>query len=344
MALRLLSGLLRLPPLRGKLESAPVTMRALFFILVALVLSPVVRAQEKGEAYMVVEANSGKVLMAANSGVQRPIASLTKIATAVITVDWADATGADLTKIIATVPPAALAFGGANPLSLQAGDRLTLRDALYSAMLGSDNIAATTIADHVGREMLRARGKEGDGVAAFVNEMNELAKALGMSKTRFANPHGLELPKQKLYSTAADVARLSIYAMRKSGITFVVRQKERQISVTGADGGKREYKVRNTNEMIGEPNILGLKTGTTTPAGACLSISAERDNLVRELPNGDKKVTPRRLIVVVLNNADRFNRARGLIPAGWAKYDAWVAAGAPVQDRESELLEVPNLR
>jgi len=319
-------------------------MRALFLILVALVLSPVVRAQEKGEAFMVVEANSGKVLMAANSGVQRPIASLTKIATAVIAVDWADATGADFSKITIPVPASALTIGGPNPLALQAGDSLSMADAMYSAMLGSDNMAAMAIADYVGREMLRARGKEGDGVAAFVAEMNELGKAIGLSKTRFGNPHGLELPKQKGYSTAADVAKLSIYAMRKPRLTFIVRQKERQISVSGADGAKREYKVRNTNEMIGEPNILGLKTGTTAAAGACVSISAERDPLVREIAGGEKKVTPRRLIVVVLNNQDRFTRARGFIPAGWAKYDAWVGAGAPVEDREKELLEVPNIR
>ncbi|WP_265593926.1 serine hydrolase [Haloferula sp. BvORR071] len=298
---------------------------------------------QQGEAYMVVEAHSGKVLMANNSTVQRPIASLTKIATAVIAVDWADATGTDLSQVSAAVPASALAIGGANPLALQVGDRLTLRDALYSAMLGSDNIAAATVADHVGREILRARGKEGDGVAAFVVEMNELAKAIGLSKTRFANPHGLELPKQKAFSTAADVAKLSVYAMRKPGVTFITRQKERQISVTGADGNKRSYKIQNTNELIGEPNILGVKTGTTTAAGACVSVSVERDPLVREV-NGEKKATPRRLIIVVLNNPDRFNRARGFIAPGWAKYDGWVAAGAPVEDRDSEILDVPNPR
>jgi D-alanyl-D-alanine carboxypeptidase (penicillin-binding protein 5/6) len=317
-------------------------MRALFFILVAFV-SSVARGQQ-GEAYMVVEAHSGKVLMAANSVVQRPVASLTKIATGVIAVDWADATGADISQVMATVPPAALAIGGPNPLALQAGDRISLRDALYSALLGSDNLAAMTVADHVGREILRARGREGDGVATFVAEMNELGKAIGLAKTRFGNPHGLELPKQKGYSTAADVAKLSIYAMRKPGFTFIVRQKDRQVSVIGADGAKRGFKVRNTNELIGEPNILGVKTGTTAAAGACVSVSVERDPLVRDKPDGEKAVTPRRLIVVVLNNPDRFNRARGFISPGWAAYDRWVAAGAPIEDRRKEILDVPNPR
>ena len=317
-------------------------MRALFLTLVAL-LSPVAHGQQ-GEAYMVVEANSGKVLMASNSVVQRSVASLNKIATGTIAVDWADATGADISAVIATVPPSALAIGGPNPLSLQAGDRLSLRDALYSALLGSDNIAAMTVANHVGQEILRARGREGDGVAAFVNEMNELGKAIGLSKTRFANPHGLELPKQKGYSTAAAVAKLSIYAMRKPGFTFIVRQKDRQVTVTGADGAKRSFNVRNTNELIGEPNILGVKTGTTAAAGPCVSVSVERDPLVRDKPDGEKAVTPRRLIIVVLNNPDRFNRARGFISPGWASFDRWVAAGAPIEDRRKEILDVPNPR
>lgn len=292
---------------------------------------------------MVVEAHSGKVLMAENSVVQRPVASLTKIATATIAVDWADATGTDLSQVSAMVPPAALAIGGPNPLGLQPGDTMTLRDALYSAMLGSDNIAAMTVANHIGGEMLRARGRGGDPVEAFVAEMNELCKAIGLSKTRFSNPHGLDLPRHRCISTAADIAKLSIYAMRKPGFTFIVRQKTREVMVDGP-GGKRGFKVHNTNELIGEPHILGVKTGTTAAAGPCVSVSVERDPLVREKPDGEKAVTPRRLIVVVLNHPDRFNRARGFIRPGWAAYDRWVAAGAPIENRNREILDVPNPR
>ncbi|TAE74549.1 MAG: D-alanyl-D-alanine carboxypeptidase [Verrucomicrobia bacterium] len=298
---------------------------------------------QTGEAFMVVEAHSGKVLMASNSVVTRPVASLTKIATGVIAVDWADATGVNLNETFATVPAAALSIGGPNPLGLQPGDRMTLRDALYSALLGSDNLAAMTVADHVGREILRARGRSGDGVSAFVAEMNELGKAIRLTGTRFANPHGLELPRRTGRSTAADVARLSIYAMRKPGFTFIVRQKDRQVTVHGADG-QREFRVKNTNELVGEPMVLGVKTGTTAAAGPCLSVAVDREPLVREKPNGDKAVTPRRLVVVVLNSPDRFNRARGLISQGWAAYDRWVAGGAMIGNRNREILDVPNPR
>lgn len=306
---------------------------AVFFLLV-----PMIGAQE---SVMVVEAFSGKVLVAANASEKRPIASLTKIATGAVAVDWANATGADISKLQIIVPQNVTLVGGPNPMNLQPGDQLSMRDALYSALLGSDNLAALTVADHVGRELLIRRGKKGDPVAEFVGEMNRLAKGLGMARTRFANPHGLERPGAKAFSTAADVARLSIYAMRRNAFSFIVRQTDRQIAVQGASGS-RSYRIRNSNELAGEPGILGVKTGTTAAAGPCVSVCMERDPVVRTKADGSKGATPRRLIVVVLNSPDRFNRARGLIRQGWAVYDPWLEAGAPVQNKDREILSVPN--
>lgn len=318
-------------------------MHTAFFKLPALaaVMAALIPAARGQESVMVLEAYSGKVLVASNATVKRPVASLTKIATGAVTVDWAVATGADLGKLRITVPQTVTLVGGPNPMNLQPGDSLSMRDALYSALLGSDNLAAITIADHVGREILTRRGKEGDPLAEFVLEMNRLTRALGMTQTRFANPHGLERPGAKAYSTAADIARLSIYAMRRNAFNFIVRQPDRQISVYGASG-VRSYRVRNSNELIGEPGILGVKTGTTTAAGPCLSVCMDREPLIRQKPDGSKGVTPRRLIVVVLNSPDRFNRARGLIHQGWGIYDPWLAAGAPFQDRKREFITVQD--
>lgn len=300
--------------------------------------APLVVKAQAPESVMVVEAWSGKVLIASNASVKRPVASLTKIATGAIAVDWANATGTDMGKITVTVPQTVTLIGGPNPMRLQPGDRLSLRDALYSALLGSDNIAAHSVADHIGRDILSRRGGGGDPVVVFVGEMNKLAKAIGMSQTRFVNPHGLELAGPQGFSTAADIARISIYAMRRNAFSFIVRQKDRRVTVSGA-GGDRSYTVRNTNELIGEEGILGVKTGTTNAAGPCLSVSMERDPLVRKKPDGSKGVTPRRVIAVVLNNPDRFNRARTLIRQGWGIYDQWLASGAPVQDPRRELLK-----
>ncbi len=309
-------------------------------VLAATLLASSIAARAQ-ESIMVMEAYSGKVLVASNASAKRPVASITKIATGAVAVDWANATGADIATLRISVPETITLVGGPNPMNLQPGDRITMRDALYSALLGSDNLAALTIADHVGRELVTRRGKTVDPVAEFVGEMNRLVKALGMTQTRFANPHGLERPGAKAYSTAADVARLSTYAMRRNAFSFIVRQPSRQIKVEGT-AGSRSFTIRNTNELIGEPGVLGVKTGTTAAAGPCLAVCMERDPLVRQKADGSKGATPRRLIVVVLNSPDRFNRARGLIRQGWDVYDPWLAAGAPVSDRKREIITVPN--
>jgi serine-type D-Ala-D-Ala carboxypeptidase (penicillin-binding protein 5/6) len=289
------------------------------------------------EAYMVVEAHSGKVLYAQNSSVKRPVASLTKICTGVIATDWAIATNQDLKNVIATVPDSVTRVGGANPLNLQPGQKISLSDALYAALLASDNLAAMTIADHIGRDMNNRRSKQDDPVWHFVKEMNELARVLGMSGTRFLNPHGLELPNQEGFSTAADMAKLSIYAMRRPAFAFFVRQKTRSITVAG-----KTYNLTNTNQLLGETGILGIKTGQTTPAGPCLATSMEKEPLVRTKPDGTKGATPRRLIVVLLNSPDRFGRTRALLRDGWLAYDQWLNAGAVVNNRNREILHVPK--
>lgn len=314
--------------------------RKAVFVSLSLVVGAI-HAAAQPESVMVVESHSGRILIAANAGEKRPVASLTKIATGAVAVDWALATGTDLGEVSLVAPQTIAMVGGPNPMNLQPGDRLTLRDALYSALLGSDNLAALSVADHIGREMLQRRGKNGDPVAEFVAEMNRLAKTLGMTGTRFANPHGLDRKGVRHYSTAADMARLSIYAMRRNAFNFIVRQPERPVKVSGPSG-VRSYLVRNSNELIGREGILGVKTGTTQAAGPCLATCMDREPLVREKPDGTKGVTPRRLIVVVLNSPDRFNRTLGLISQGWAVYDAWLAAGAPFENRRREFLSVPE--
>ncbi len=293
------------------------------------------------ESVMVMEAFSGKVLAASNSGMKRPVASLTKIATGAVATDWAQASGADIASVRVTIPQTAALVGGPNPLNLQPGEQMTLRDALYAALLASDNIAALAIGDHVGSALLRARGKGGEPLVEFVGEMNRLAKGLGMSSTRFANPHGLERPGTKAFSTAADMARLSVHAMRRNSFSFIARQPERRITIQG-NSGPRNAVLRNTNELVGDEGVLGIKTGTTAAAGACLALCVERNPLVRLKPDGTKGATPRRLIVVVLGNPDRFERARQLARQGWNTYDPWLAAGAPVKDRRREIIDVPD--
>ncbi|NNM28639.1 MAG: D-alanyl-D-alanine carboxypeptidase [Akkermansiaceae bacterium] len=312
-----------------------------------LVLGTVVQvtgggALKAAESVAVVEAHSGRILLAENATKRRPVASLTKVATAKVVLDWAKLTGAELGGM-ATVPVSAGTLGGANPMGLQAGDRISLRNALYSALLGSDNVAAHTLADHVGTAIVRARGGNGDPVKAFVDEMNSLGKAIGMKHTKFMNAHGMDNAKERGKSTALDMARLCIYAMRDAGFVFFVKQGSRKISFDRG-GGAVEFQVKNTNKLLGEMGINGIKTGMTALAGECLATSSGRKPLVTKLPDGRSRVTSRELICVVLGSADRFGRTRVLVPQGWELYDRWMADGGVVENPARELLAVPNPR
>jgi D-alanyl-D-alanine carboxypeptidase (penicillin-binding protein 5/6) len=294
------------------------------------------------ESFLIVEAHSGRIVGRQGEDERRPVASLTKIATAMVVLDWAELTKRELTQE-AVVPSSAALLGGSNPMGLQPGDRLTLRNALYSALLGSDNVAAQTLAHHVGWSIQEIRGESGDPVRTFVREMNHLAGGLGMTRTRFDNPHGMDNARERGVSTATDMARLCIYATRNPAFSFYVKQPSRRISFIR---GQNEYSftVSNTNKLLGELDINGIKTGTTVLAGECLAVSSERSNLVRKMDNGRTQLIPRRLIAVVLGSPDRFTQTRALVAQGWANWERWQAAGRPVVDGREELLQVPNPR
>ena len=295
------------------------------------------------ESYLVMEANSGRVLLAAHSETKRPVASLTKIATAKVVLDWAELSQTSLSSYL-TVPQSMLSVGGVNPMSLRPGDRIQLRDALYSVLLGSDNIAAHALADHVGRSVLAQRQKTGDPQKSFVYEMNQLSKALGMRRTRFSTPHGLDLGYRKGYSTAADMARMSVHAMRDPGFAFYVKQKTRTVTVTDASGSKRSFEVKNTNPLIGELGVNGIKTGLTAKAGQCIAVNAHRSPIVKRIDDTRSQIRKRDLVIVILGSHDRIGRAKQLISQAWPLYDQWAAAGYPVSPKAKELIVVPQLR
>jgi D-alanyl-D-alanine carboxypeptidase len=144
------------------------------------------------------------------------------------------------------------------------------------------------------------------------------------------NPHGLDANEKKLpFSTAADMAKLTAYAVQKSAFRFYVSQPERRITIQHVAGGPGDYLLKNTNELLGVDAIDGVKTGKTRRAGECVIISAARPP--ESIQQGDKYIiTPRRLIVVVLGSSQRFLAAGSLLRRGWAVYDQWTAAGRPL--------------
>ena len=278
-------------------------------------------------AYVIADSQTGYVLDELKPRDKRQVGSLTKVATAMVVLDWAAKRGGDLNQL-ASIPPEAFVGTGENYIGFQPGDVITLRDLLYAALVQSDNIAAYALANHVGIALQSviptAASARSSPVDIFVGQMNALAKQLKMERTRFLNPHGID-GKERPYSTAADMARLTRYATSNAGFRFYVSQKTRQISFRRGDR-TLNYLLRNTNELLGVNGIDGVKTGRTTRAGDCLILSATRESeIVRD--GQITKIYPRHLIVVVLGSADRFGEGAQLLARGWQLYDQWAAGG-----------------
>lgn len=294
----------------------------------ALTIAPITPAAAQAPAaYVISDTTTGFILEQSAGTKKRPVASLTKVAMAMVVLDWAAQNKADLSQL-ATIPNSAGRLGAAQGVGFQPGDQCTLRDLLYAALMQSDNVAAETLALHVGAELRGGQLPPGD---AFVAQMNALARQLGMLQTRFLNAHGLDhLERSVPYSTAADLAKLTSYAMASTAFRFYVSQKERKITFTTAAGEPSSYLLRNTNELLGTSSIDGVKTGSTARAGQCVIISAGKPPETRQQGN-EHVITPRRLTVVVLGSGDRFNAAAGLLQRGWRLYDSWAAAGRPIK-------------
>jgi D-alanyl-D-alanine carboxypeptidase len=285
------------------------------------------------QAFVIVDAKTGHVFQERDMRAKRQVGSLTKVAMAMVVLDWVEKRGGDLAQL-ATVPPQAFVGTGENLVGLQPGDQLALRDLLSAALVQSDNVSAFTLAAHVGE---RIQGLVPGGptpVATFVGQMNALAKTLGMQRTLFSNPHGQDTNVKPVpYSTAADMARLTRYAMSKAGFRFYVSQKERQISIVRA-GSTQNYMLRNTNELLGTNGVDGVKTGRTARAGDCLILSTQRPAEVIKNSETSTTVIPRHLIIVMLGSPNRFAEGMQLLNLGWQMHDQWAAGGRMVDPKK----------
>jgi serine-type D-Ala-D-Ala carboxypeptidase (penicillin-binding protein 5/6) len=277
-----------------------------------------------------VDVYNKKIHVEQTGNVKRPVGGLAKIATALVALDWSDVTKVPL-NTLATVSEPDLQLAGANSLGLYPGDQVTLRDLIYASMMSSDNVAATALAAFVGRDINTRRGRGGDPVAAFVAEMNKLAAREGMKNTRFSNPHGTEIGRSGAQSTAADMARLSMYAVSRAPFRFYTNQRSRNITVLRG-GAPLRVPLQNTNTLLGVGTIDGIKTGNTPASGGCVIVTEERPGTVMKDQSGAGVVFRHRMIAVVLGSASPFAEAQSLLQQGWNTYDQWLHAGRPVTD------------
>ena len=291
--------------------------------------APAAEENVSAGAWVIADSTTGTVLDSLNAKREVQIGSITKIATAMVVLDWAKARGANLGEM-ATVPDTIAGLDSPNSIGLRPGDSISLRDALYAALMQSDNESAETLAVHVGR-VLGGGSSDKEASTYFVAQMNALARTLGMRNTRFLNSHGLDdLEKRLPYSTAGDVALLTNYALSQTGFAFYTSQKERKISWKTAAGEMQSAVLKSTNELLGTDGIDGVKTGTTRRAGACVVISSAKPPDSRQV-GADHVIVPRRLTIVVLNAPSRFSAARALLNRGWALAEQWAQAGRPVK-------------
>jgi D-alanyl-D-alanine carboxypeptidase (penicillin-binding protein 5/6) len=302
------------------------------FVAVALIAQNALAA---GPSYLVVDSQTGYVLIEQNAREKRQVGSLTKIATACVVLDWAEKKGGDLNQP-GTLTEQDFAGVEKNEVGWQTGDSASLRDLLYAALVQSDNIAANALARTVGETLTSSAVANGKATptAVFVGQMNALAKSLQMDRTRFANPTGYDQRERPMpYSTALDLARLTRYAMNKASFRFYVSQREREISFQSA-GRPMHYLLRTTNDLLGTSGIDGVKTGQTARAGECLILSANREAEI--IKNADSAtIFPRHLIIVVLGSADRFGDGERLVRQGWQRYDQWAATGRMVDPKKA---------
>ncbi len=292
-------------------------LRALYALLALALLLPVGAARADGEELpdvsaggaILIEASTGRVLLAQNADAPLPMASTTKVMTALLAAEHGDL------DALVPVPDSAYGTEGSS-MYLHRGERVSLRDLLYGLMLRSGNDAALTIANHIG-------GSTED----FAARMNARAKEIGCQNTHFVNPNGL--PAEGHYTTARDLAQIAAVAMQNETFRLVVGT-----SYYEAKTGDQLRVLQNKNRLLWQyEGGCGVKTGFTKAAGRCLVFSAEREGML--------------LVGVLLNCPDMWNTAYAMLDYGFAAYEMrrLLSAGTPigtvsVSRGESEVLEL----
>ncbi len=226
---------------------------------------------------VVIETSTGRVLFSQNQNLKMPMASTTKIMTAITAIENCK----DLDEKF-EISPKAVGVPGTS-LYLRKGDVYSTRDLLYALMLISGNDASVAIAEQVA-----------GSTSEFVTKMNELCKKIGAKNSHFANTHGLDAHGH--YTTAYDLAKITAYALENETFREIVGTKNTKI-VNGT--GENRY-LKNKNKLLSTlEGCIGVKTGFTDDAGRCLVSAIERDGM--------------RLVCVVLNCGPMFQESAQLL-------------------------------
>ena len=277
------------------------------------------------QSAILMEAMSGEVIYQKNADLHLPMASTTKIMTALVAIDKMP-----LDTVI-EVSPAAVGIEGSS-VYLFAGERLTLEELLYAMLLESANDAATAIAVAIS-----------GSVEDFAVLMNQKAEDLGLTDTHFTNPHGLD--HEEHYTTARELGLIAAEVLRCPELQTITSTRQKNISHNGSGGIRL---LINHNKLLRSyEGCIGLKTGFTKRSGRCLVSAAERDGVT--------------LIAVTLNAPNDWNDHEAMLDHGFAAYESvllcevgdyrrplWIESGTQsyvmVENREALAVTVPVRR
>ena len=232
-------------------------LTVLFVLVIANILtynSSALAENHKNSGYCSMDARTEKVYFASNENVRLPMASTTKIMTALVTIE-----NVKLDEKV-NIPRSATGIEGSS-VYLKEGAVLTVEELLYCLMLRSGNDAATALA-------LFVAGSVDD----FVTMMNITAERLELNNTHFANPHGLH--DENHYTTAYDLCKLACFCMNNNEFKRIVSTK----NVRVGQGESSRYLINKNKTLNSYRGGNGVKTGFTKKAGRCLVAASEREN------------------------------------------------------------------
>lgn len=264
---------------------------------------PVVSAK----AWAIADGKTGAFLWGSHESDALTMASTTKIMTARIVLALAAKEPKVLDEVVVVSERAAKT--GGSSAKIEAGDRIVAKDLVYGLLLPSGNDAAMALGEHFGKHFLDKDTPPSNdaNLDAFVREMNRQAKALKMTETKYLDPHGMS----KNQSSAKNLTVLAWDTLKDKLFREYVSTRKHIAEAMGADGDKRTLIWENTNRLLGIEGYDGVKTGTTTAAGACLVATGTHGT--------------DRLIVVVLgctSNDSRYVDSRNLFRWAWREREA----------------------
>jgi serine-type D-Ala-D-Ala carboxypeptidase (penicillin-binding protein 5/6) len=255
-------------------------------------------------AWAIADGKTGDPLWGQLENKPLEMASTTKMMTALVVLRLARVDPKVLDEVVTFSERADRTVGSTS--GVKVGEKVPVRELLYGLLLPSGNDAAEAFAEHFNGRLSPGEGPTAaaEPIARFVAEMNRVAAELGLRETHFLNPHGL--PAAGHSSSARDLAKLAQVALTEPTFSAVVATPRRGASLLDASGKSRNVIWTNTNKLLETEGYDGVKTGTTTGAGACLVASGRL---------GDD-----RLIVVILGaptSDSRYSDARNLFRWAW---------------------------